>query len=288
MKKSELLNDIFAFLPEINEMHSPGNKVYEFLKKISRREIEYLFSDSSTKTVELEPYGKIIFPYFKMGNIDSLNLFDIDEIMLFAYYWCNRDCYKNILDVGANIGLHSIFLEKCGFNIQAYEPDPVHFAKLQDNLKINNCFNVTANNMAVSSEDGEMEFVRVLGNTTGSHLLGAKSNPYGELEQIVVKTKAFSSIIKGIDFLKLDIEGHEKDVILSSDINDWKNFDAMLSIHDKENARFIHDFFINSDINMFSQKIGWGLVRYASDIPENHYEGSLFVSPKKEMRWLNK
>lgn len=105
-----------------------------------------------------------------MGAIDSLDLFGIDKLVIFAFYWSNSGRYKRTLDMGANIGLHSIMMSRCGFQVTCFEPDPHHFSLLTRNLSDNNINSVTAVNAAVSVKEGTMEFVRVLGNTTGSHL----------------------------------------------------------------------------------------------------------------------
>src|SRR5574341_904869 len=81
--------------------------------------------------------------------------------------------YRRARDIGANLGLHSIVLARCGFEVKAFEPDPWHFGLLKDNLAANRA-RVEAIPAAVSTADGEAQFVRVLGNTTGSHLAGSK------------------------------------------------------------------------------------------------------------------
>jgi FkbM family methyltransferase len=67
-----------------------------------------------------------------------------------------------------------------------YERDPVHLDRLQTNLSANNCSRVIVVPAAVSKEEGELEFVQVLGNTTGSQFAGSKPNPYGPLERFPV------------------------------------------------------------------------------------------------------
>jgi FkbM family methyltransferase len=129
-----------------------------------------------------------------MGAVDSLNLFDLDELIIFSFYHANRNRYKKAVDIGANIGLHSILMCKCGFDVRSYEPDPQHFSQVQKNLELNHCGNVDAHNAAVSGTVGEMGFVRVEGNTTGSHLAGSKPNPYGELKRFPVRVESIGSI----------------------------------------------------------------------------------------------
>ena len=63
--------------------------------------------------------------------------------------------------------------------------------------------------MTVSDQEASTEFVRVKGNTTGSHLAGSKPNPYGELERFMVHVVPMVDAIQDCDLVKLDAEGHE-------------------------------------------------------------------------------
>src|SRR5690606_22991553 len=111
-----------------------------------------------------------------------------------------------VADIGANLGLHSIILERCGCKVRAYEPDPAHFQLLSDNLASNACERIQSIQAAVSIAAGEQEFIRVLGNTTGSHLVGAKPSPYGELERFPVRLTPIGPIVEWADLLKVDAE----------------------------------------------------------------------------------
>ena len=42
---------------------------------------------------------------------------------------------NNVIDIGANIGLHTIVMAKCGFTVHSFEPDPIHFNELKKNLE---------------------------------------------------------------------------------------------------------------------------------------------------------
>jgi FkbM family methyltransferase len=285
MKKSNVLETFFSALPSVVEHHAHDTKLYALLKEVVQQEIQTLFQNNTGDYANFGPFGELNFPYHSMGDIDSLNLFEIDELILFGFYWANRNRYKNVLDIGANLGLHSILLSKCGFEVTSYEPDPTHFKILKENLSLNRADTVHPINKAVSLEDGEAEFVRVLGNTTGSHLSGAKQNPYGDLERFNVKLAGIRPLMKGIDFVKLDIEAHEKEVIVVTEYEDWKNTDGMLSVHDESNAKVLFDHFNDLGIKMFSQKVNWGLAKRLEDVPINHHEGTLFVTAKDIMPW---
>jgi FkbM family methyltransferase len=273
-------------IPEIIDHHSPKSQLYALLKKIARKEVEDLFNSSEAKPIQFCPFGNLVFPYFKMGAVDSLNLFDLDELILFSFYLINRNRYKKVMDIGANIGLHSIVLNKCGYDVFTFEPDSQHYQVLKRNMELNDCKNVHANNAAVSNKSGQMEFIRVLGNTTGSHLAGSKKNPYGELEKLQVAVVDINQYINEMDLIKLDAEGHEKEIILSTKIDDWCNTDAIVEIENEENANAVYNFFKDSKVNLFSQKRNWSIVESLDDMPVSYRDGSLFISSKDNMPWV--
>ncbi|MCX5751948.1 MAG: FkbM family methyltransferase [Candidatus Saganbacteria bacterium] len=227
---AKTIEELILKFPSMLEQHVPSSEAYALLKKSARGEIEKIFSDQSETPKAFLPFGNLIFPYHKMGAVDSLNLFDIDELIIFSFYWANRKRYKKVADIGANIGLHSIVLSKCGFEVRCFEPDPRHFEILSRNLKLNHCNKVQPFNMAVSSKPGEMEFIRVLGNTTGSHLAGSKKDPYGALDKFAVKVEGFTSIVEWADLIKLDAEGHEKEIISVTTREQWLHTDAMVGV----------------------------------------------------------
>lgn len=287
MHNVTILSQLIAALPALKDFHAPTCEPYNLLRRVARKEVEASFSSEKAEPCAITPFGELIFPYTKMGAIDSLDLFGIDELIIFAFYWANSSHYKKTLDMGANIGLHSIIMSRCGFQITCFEPDPRHFSLLTHNLSVNNVDNVTTVNAAVSIEDGTMEFVRVLGNTTGSHLAGSKSNLYGEIERFPVKVLPFAELIKGIDFVKLDVEGHEKVILTSTTAEQWRTLDMMAEIGSENNARAIFDHLSHLGVNMFAQKVSWKKVERFEEMPNSYHDGSLFISAKHEMPWGN-
>jgi FkbM family methyltransferase len=285
MKSTSILESIFLALPSLSSHHDYGSNVYTLLKQVARKEVENLFYEHDPKVRGFKPFGDLVFPYHKMGAVDSLNLFDLDELIIFSFYWISRKRYRRVLDIGANIGLHSIILTKCGFEVHAYEPDPQNFKILQRNLALNHCSNVQPFNAAVSSKTGEMEFIRVLGNLTGSHLAGSKANPYGALEKFPVKVEAIEPLISWADLIKLDAEGHEREILLSTNRDHWLSTDAFVEVENDGNAVSIFEHFKKLGINLFSQKTDWKLVLDLEDVPKSYREGSLFVTCKNKMPW---
>ncbi|MBS0546262.1 MAG: FkbM family methyltransferase [Proteobacteria bacterium] len=277
---------IFDALGEMRTGLRPTRPSYTALKALL---IEHFrnsaFARENSGAVPFGPFGLIDLPYRRMGAIDSVDLFGIDELLIFAFYWANRKLYKRTLDVGANLGLHSIVMARAGFNVTAFEPDPVHFDLLSANLARNGAASVTPERAAVSDTDGQLEFVRVIGNTTGSHLAGAKANPYGELERFPVPVRAFAPIAADADFAKVDAEGHEVRILSSVPAATWNKLDVMVEIGTAENAAALFEHFRKLDVGLYPQKIGWARATAVGDLPTSHREGSLFVTRHGRLPW---
>ena len=240
----------------------------------------------STGGVVVGPVGFVPFSYVEMGAINSLDLFGLDELILLPFYWLNRDRYRKAVDMGANIGLHSVLLSRMGLTVTSYEPDPKHVALLSKHLDANKVQDrVTIVQAAVARENGVLKFVRVLGNTTGSHVAGAKKDPYGDLELFEVPAVGVADAVIGKDLVKMDVEGLEAELLTRLDASHFAGLDIVCEVGTSANAQSIWEHFDQSGLNLFSQKIGWGRVASPADMPHSHKEGSLFISMSEEMPW---
>ena len=277
------LAQLFDALSESPALHAPTTAFYRLCKVTAKAMMQDLFSAKERVAREFGPFGSISLPYTKMGAIDSVDLFGLDELIIFAFYRANRARYRRVLDIGANLGLHSIVMARCGYQVKAFEPDPWHFELLEKNLQANDG-SVELIRAAVSTADGEAQFVRVLGNTTGSHLAGSKDS-YGEKETFTVPTRAIGPLFEWADLAKIDAEGHEKELLLSTSAAALQKLDIMVEIGNPANARAVFDHMRALGIGMFAQKIGWRRVEHINDVPTSHREGSLFISAKAAMPW---
>lgn len=277
------------FISELIKNKSKHNVNSNYYRSKKRKLLNTIsksnFIKGKTGEEQFENLGKIFFPYIEFGKINSLDLLGLDELIIFSFYWSKRNIYKNVADLGANIGLHSIILEKCGFNVECYEPDPNHIKIMKKLFRLNNIKNVSIIQKAISIKKGTMNFVRLKGNTTGSHLQKSKKNIYGEIDTFKVDTISINKIFKKFDFIKMDIEGEEANAIKTLSQRDFSNTDMILEVGTPENARIIYDHLCKININMFSQKIGWSKIKTLEDIPTSHKEGSLFISKGQKMLW---
>ncbi|MBP0034491.1 MAG: FkbM family methyltransferase, partial [Roseofilum sp. Belize BBD 4] len=140
-----------------------------------------------------------------------------------------------VFDVGANLGDYSILLSQlvgASGKVYTFEPTSTVFAKLKDRLKskdLNNTNNVEIFQKAVFSENKEIEFHEFPEDYSVWNSIGTPQmpNPENPQENIPIsKTEIVEAIsldsfckteeIKIIDYLKIDVEGAESDVLLGS------------------------------------------------------------------------
>lgn len=113
-----------------------------------------------------------------------------------------------ILDCGANIGLSIInFKRICpSAHIIAFEPDPVNFEILNYNLRSFQLDKVEVNQAAIWKEKTRLTF-----SSTGSMGSSLSTTDPSGIEVPTVRLKDL--LVRPVDFLKLDIEGAEYEVI---------------------------------------------------------------------------
>ncbi|HVP81199.1 MAG TPA: FkbM family methyltransferase [Thermodesulfobacteriota bacterium] len=124
------------------------------------------------------------------------------------------------LDVGAHQGLYTLLASrKVGVKGQviAFEPSPRELRRLRWNLALNRCRNVHIEPFAVSNTEKTAELFVCLGQETGCNSLRppAVSEP---VRKVQVTTTTLDSYlqrngINKVDFIKLDAEGAELEVL---------------------------------------------------------------------------
>ena len=138
-------------------------------------------------------------------------LYSLKEIYIDETYKISFDTESPyILDCGANIGLSILYLKELfpGARITGFEPDDSNFALLQKN--VGGLDQVTLVKKAVWKESGIIQFA-----SEGS--LSSKIASEGEARTISIPSARLKDYLtERIDFLKLDIEGAEYEVLKDS------------------------------------------------------------------------
>lgn len=117
------------------------------------------------------------------------------------------------IDVGANIGFMSMAMAWSGCSVLAFEPQPELYKLLNMNLEIYGLRTATSP-VALSDKPGTAKMPRIRYGDRGNYGglgLGQKS----DLGTIDVKTITLDSHLAygSIDFIKIDVEGHELQVL---------------------------------------------------------------------------
>lgn len=125
---------------------------------------------------------------------------------------CNRG--RDAIDAGANIGTYAYFFRRHARNVYAYEPNPSLAARLQRRLP-----GVKVRNLALSDAEGEVVLqVPIDGHGRQRHELASIAQEFnGPRENFVVhKITIDSENFDNIGFLKVDVEQHEREVLMGA------------------------------------------------------------------------
>lgn len=123
------------------------------------------------------------------------------------------------VEVGSHIGSISVKLAKCCENLYCFEPLKESFELLKQNLSINECNNVKLYNLGLSNKNAisKMDFISV-NNPGGSGLYynsqKINSNVIELNNEYLIELITLDSLkIEKLNYLKIDVEGYEKNVI---------------------------------------------------------------------------
>ncbi len=123
---------------------------------------------------------------------------------------------STMLDIGANAGFHAISAGLLYRSVIAFEPTPATFARLERNIALSQLPNVRALAIALSDREGEASFAINPAHCGANRLADAPGAAAGQT--VTVRLRTLDSLdaaasVGPIDFMKIDVEGHECEVI---------------------------------------------------------------------------
>jgi len=130
------------------------------------------------------------------------------------YFFRSNGDAPLIIDCGANIGLATLYFKTLypRSAIEAFEPDPLTFSVLKDNVERNRLRQVSLHQCALWDSEGELDFYTDESNP-GQLAMSAQKGRLGAHEdKITVPARRLSQFLEGrmVDFLKIDVEGAEE------------------------------------------------------------------------------
>lgn len=200
------------------------------------------------KTTKNLPY-KIINGYKIFYNNEASVTQTINEIFSNKHYnFKSNKTAPTILDCGSNIGIATIFfkMQYPDAKITCFEPDPLAFVCLKQNIAANNLKDVTPINAALSAKKGIADFFgQVNMNNPDSRGNSTNAN-WGSQRKIsnsikVQTVKLSDHITHKIDFLKLDVEGAEQEVL--NELGDKLHLieEAIIEVHIADQIQSFND-----------------------------------------------
>jgi FkbM family methyltransferase len=154
-----------------------------------------------------------------------------EEIFIYKSYRFESDKQSPLIfDCGSNIGISILYFKifHSGSRIVAFEPDTINFRLLKKNIERNRFSDITLNHFALGAQEG---FCKLYNSQAGKD--SVNSSIYSnepDVKFINVRMKKLSSFIdEKIDFMKMDVEGAEGEIMRElSDSGKLKSIKALV------------------------------------------------------------
>ncbi len=164
------------------------------------------YRNKDTKIALNRKFGHVDMKIFRDGIYEKDIVDDIfDEL----------DETKNLIDIGANIGQHSLLMAPYCKNVYSFEPIPAVYNQFKESIALNHYQNIHLFNTAIGDKKESQPFNYVT-NHAGTSSFVKRDDPNPNI--ITVQIDTLENILKDVkmDVIKLDVEGYESVVILGN------------------------------------------------------------------------
>lgn len=210
----------------------PNGVSPQFTRKLIGAIYKRLIFDSETQTVTIQTgllAGLRIFGPFNEYSFDlALGKYE-PEVTAVIMEICRKD--MTAFDIGANLGFHTLLFSKLvgkDGKVYAFEPMPETSKWLKETIKNNGIGNVSVHQVAISNKSGEglmksqdaVDRCATLSQEKGAscYTTGNSKSLAKKCECVTVLTITLDEFcicenIKGMDLIKIDVEGAEMVVL---------------------------------------------------------------------------
>jgi FkbM family methyltransferase len=177
-----------------------------------RKLFAHLFSISQEHAAQ-DRRQLVVFSFDFIGHYINLDgVFEKGELdTVFAWLATSKNSFDGVaIDIGANIGNHSLYFSDYYESVYSFEPNPRTFQVLRINAQLAN--NVKCFDFGISSESRSAH-LNVYANNIGHANVAVEATA----ETVPIKLSTLDAAIDPevkVKLLKIDVEGHEYDAIL--------------------------------------------------------------------------
>lgn len=177
---------------------------------------------------------------------DSIVIFETWWLQEYGRYTKQLPSRPVIIDIGGHIGTFSLFAAHRypQAKIIAFEPNPDNYLLFSDNILLNKLSNIRVFNLAVTSQTGQQ--IKLFTNTrnTGMNSLVNPQDPnvFTSCDSISLADIFVKNHLEECDFLKMDCEGGEYDILLHTPVSTLKKINRIvLEYHPGGNIKDIEN-----------------------------------------------
>jgi len=180
----------------------------EIIKNISGTKTDYEIDYEEVANIKFHNIGRVINKRIKSfytkepKTLEWINSFEPNSVLV---------------DVGANIGVYSLYAAKQGHKVYAFEPQALNFAELYTNIYLNKLSDkIMGYNIALNSKNS-IEYLSLLSMVPGQSHNDFALDIENQIKQGCVGYRldflVNSKVISQPDYIKIDVDGLEKSVV---------------------------------------------------------------------------